>query len=166
MRGCHFSTREAAPSPSREPGSRAPPPDVFECVSFMCVEGSEARDNRPDAPTSSRSEGDVGGRSTDFPANPFSSGAFDELRKAASAAEYERLNKPYAPLPPGETAPTMSQLWAYAHRRYGRYQGYAWGGVLLTGALAYVASGSSSLTRANDRDGRREDATPSRRIDE
>ena len=65
----------------------------------MCVEGSEARDNRPDAPTSSRSEGDVGGRSTDFPVNPFSSGAFDELRKAASAAEYERLNKPYAPLP-------------------------------------------------------------------
>ena len=157
--------REAAPSPSRDPVACAPPPDVSECVLFMRVDGSEARDNRPGEPTSSRTEGDVVGR-TDFPANPFASGAFDELRNAASAAEYERLNKPYAPLPPSETAPTMSQLWAYAHRRYGRYQGYAWGGVLLTGALAYVASGSSSLIRGDDRGGRSEHATPSRRSGE
>lgn len=34
----------------------------------------------------------------------------------------------------------MAQLWAYAHRRYARFQGYAWGGVVIVGAVAWGAS--------------------------
>ena len=66
--------------------------------------------------------------------------AFSSLRSAESASEYARANRPYAPLPEGESAPTMAQLWAYAHRRYARFQGYAWGGVVIVGAVAWGAS--------------------------
>ena len=37
----------------------------------------------------------------------------------------------------------MAQLWAHAQRRYGRYQGYAWSGVVVAG----VAYGLSEATK-------------------
>ena len=77
---------------------------------------------------------------TDFGELPMSNKAFSSLRSAESASEYARANRPYAPLPEGESAPTMAQLWAYAHRRYARFQGYAWGGVVIVGAVAWGAS--------------------------
>ena len=52
----------------------------------------------------------------------------------------QSLETDSAPLPEGESAPTMAQLWAYAHRRYARFQGYAWGGVVIVGAVAWGAS--------------------------
>jgi len=51
-------------------------------------------------------------------------------------------------LPKGESAPTMAELWAYAHRRYARFQGYAWGGVVVVGAVAW---GASRIAGAGDR---------------
>ena len=66
--------------------------------------------------------------------------AFSSLRSAESASEYARANRPYAPLPEGESAPTLARLRAYAHRRYARVQGYAWGGVVIVGAVAWGAS--------------------------
>ena len=77
---------------------------------------------------------------TDFGELPMSNSAFERLRSAESASEYARANRPYAPLPEGESAPTMAQLWAYAQRRYARFQGYAWGGVVIVGAVAWGAS--------------------------
>lgn len=81
-------------------------------------------------------------KKTDFAEMPLSSKSFEALRGAKSSAEYERAKRPYAPLPKGESAPTMAQLWAYANRRYGRFQGYAWGGVV---AVAFVAWGASQI---------------------
>ena len=34
----------------------------------------------------------------------------------------------------------MAQLWSHAMRTTGTYQGYAWGGVFLTGAIAFGVS--------------------------
>jgi len=53
-------------------------------------------------------------------------------------AEYARKYKPYRPLPEGETIPSMAELWAYANRKYSRYSGYAWGGVILVGGVAFL----------------------------
>ena len=85
---------------------------------------------------------------TDFGELPMSNAAFESLRSAESASEYARANRPNAPLPEGESVPTMAQLWAYAHRRYARFQGYAWGGVVIVGAAAW---GASRVLGAEDR---------------
>ena len=49
----------------------------------------------------------------------------------------------------------MAQLWAYAHRRYARFQGYAWGGVVIVGAVAW---GASRVMGAGEGRKKREDA--------
>ena len=46
--------------------------------------------------------------------------------------------KPYSA--PTERIPTIGEQWAYAARRYSKYQGYAWSGVVLVGGLAYLMS--------------------------
>jgi len=81
---------------------------------------------------------------TDYPEMAASEDAFERLKAAAGSAQYERAHKPYAPLREGESIPSMQKLWAHAMRRYGRYQGYAWVGVIVTGALAF---GLASATR-------------------
>jgi hypothetical protein len=58
-----------------------------------------------------------------------------------SAATPKPLNpKPFSPLPAGEAVPTMPQLWRHAMHNYGRYQGYAWTGFVLTGVFAAALS--------------------------
>mmetsp|Transcript_12917 Transcript_12917/g.33467 ORF Transcript_12917/g.33467 Transcript_12917/m.33467 type:complete len:100 (-) Transcript_12917:2-301(-) len=59
-------------------------------------------------------------------------------RKVMTAQEYERANKPFRA--PTERVPTIGEQWAYAARRYSKYQGYAWSGVALVAGLAFVAS--------------------------
>mgnify|MGYP006184849909 CR=1 FL=1 len=86
---------------------------------------------------SSKAQSSSGGQKTDFPEMATNEDAFDGLKNVLGSAEYERAHKPYAPLPKGESIPSMQKLWAHAMRRYGRYQGYAWAGVLGTGALAF-----------------------------
>jgi hypothetical protein len=103
----------------------------------------EDTETRPTLPGQSASEPSIASSpdgKTDFGELPMSNEAFSSLRSAESASEYARANRPYAPLPEGESAPTMAQLWAYAHRRYARFQGYAWGGVVIVGAVAWGAS--------------------------
>lgn len=85
---------------------------------------------------------------TDYPEMAASEDAFERLKSAAGSVEVERARKPYAPLREGETIPSMQKLWAHAMRRYGRYQGYAWVGVIATGALAF---GLASATREDTR---------------
>jgi len=53
-------------------------------------------------------------------------------------AEYARKYKPFKPLPEGEKMPTMSSMWTHANRKYGRYTGYAWGGVCLVGGVGFL----------------------------
>ena len=86
---------------------------------------------------SSKAQSSSGGQKTDFPEMATNEDAFDGLKNVLGSAEYERAHKPYAPLPKGESIPSMQKLWAHAMRRYGRYQGYAWAGVIGTGALAF-----------------------------
>ena len=86
---------------------------------------------------SSKAQSSSGGQKTDFPEMATNEDAFDGLKNVLGSAEYERAHKPYAPLPKGESIPSMQKLWAHAMRRYGRYQGYAWVGVIGTGALAF-----------------------------
>ena len=86
---------------------------------------------------SSKAQSSSGGQKTDFPEMATNEDAFDGLKNVLGSAEYERAHKPYAPLPEGESIPSMQKLWAHAMRRYGRYQGYAWAGVIGTGALAF-----------------------------
>ena len=86
---------------------------------------------------SSKAQSSSGGQKTDFPEMATNDDAFHGLKNVLGSAEYERAHKPYAPLPKGESIPSMQKLWAHAMRRYGRYQGYAWVGVLGTGALAF-----------------------------
>ena len=86
---------------------------------------------------SSKAQSSSGGQKTDFPEMATNEDAFHGLKNVLGSAEYERAHKPYAPLPKGESIPSMQKLWAHAMRRYGRYQGYAWAGVLGTGALAF-----------------------------
>lgn len=85
---------------------------------------------------------------TDHPEMAASEDAFERMKSAAGSAEVERARTPYAPLREGETMPSMQKLWAHAMRRYGRYQGYAWVGVIATGALAF---GLASATREDTR---------------
>ena len=86
---------------------------------------------------SSKAQSSSGGQKTDFPEMATNEDAFDGLKNVLGSAEYERAHKPYAPLPKGESIPSMQKLWAHAMRRYGRYQGYTWVGVIGTGALAF-----------------------------
>mmetsp|Transcript_7084 Transcript_7084/g.8164 ORF Transcript_7084/g.8164 Transcript_7084/m.8164 type:complete len:94 (+) Transcript_7084:93-374(+) len=89
-------------------------------------------------------------KKTDFPDNPFKAETLDKAVKLESAAQYAAKQKPYQPLPEGEHIPSMSTLWSYAHRRYGRYQGYAWAGVVAVGgvtALTYVMQDKSTTTK-------------------
>ena len=86
---------------------------------------------------SSKAQSSSGGQKTDFPEMATNEDAFEGLKNVLGSAEYERAHKPYAPLPKGESIPSMQKLWAHAMRRYGRYQGYAWVGVIGTGALAF-----------------------------
>ena len=95
---------------------------------------------------SSKAQSSSGGQKTDFPEMATNDDAFDGLKNVLGSAEYERAHKPYAPLPKGESIPSMQKLWAHAMRRYGRYQGYAWAGVLGTGALAF---GLATATKEN-----------------
>ena len=110
---------------------------------FAPMSKSDDTETRPTPPGRSASEPSSASSpdgKTDFGELPMSNEAFESLRSAVSASEYARANRPYAPLPEGESAPTMAQLWAYAHRRYARFQGYAWGGVVIVGAVAWGAS--------------------------
>jgi hypothetical protein len=75
---------------------------------------------------------------------PLSQDAFEKVARTQTTAQYAKVHKPFSPLPKGEGVPPMSELWAHAMRRYGRFQGYAWGGVLATGAVAY---GLAMLTK-------------------
>eukprot|EP00976_Prorocentrum_cordatum_P073436 1181096-Prorocentrum_minimum.AAC.2 len=61
-----------------------------------------------------------------------------EPGKVMTEAEYARKYRPYQPLPEGESVPAMSELWAYANRKYSRYSSYAWGGVIVVGGVAYL----------------------------
>jgi|MDSW01.2.fsa_nt_gb hypothetical protein len=88
-----------------------------------------------DTPSSARASA-----TTDFPSIPRTSAEFDAVHSAPSSAEVARAKRPFAPLPAGESAPTMAQLWAHAQRRYGRYQGYAWSGVVVVAGVAYGLS--------------------------
>ena len=58
----------------------------------------------------------------------------------------KRVPKPYSA--PTERIPTLGEQWAYAARRYSKYQGYAWSGVVLVGGLAYLMSlvGTTGVT--------------------
>jgi len=110
---------------------------------FARMSKGDDTETRPTPPGRSASEPSSASSpdgKTDFGELPMSNEAFESLRSAVSASEYARANRPYAPLPEGESAPTMAQLWAYAHRRYARFQGYAWGGVVIVGAVAWGAS--------------------------
>ena len=86
---------------------------------------------------SSKAQSSSDSLKTDFPEMATNDDAFHGLKNVLGSAEYERAHKPYAPLPKGESIPSMQKLWAHAMRRYGRYQGYAWAGVIGTGALAF-----------------------------
>lgn len=79
-------------------------------------------------------------QATDFPESPWNAENLDRLKQAEGAKVYERRNPPFRALADGEATPTMAELWKYAHRRYSRYQGYAWGGVVVVGALAYFSA--------------------------
>ncbi len=68
-------------------------------------------------------------------------GARRGKKKVVTAKEYERANKPFRA--PNQPLPTIAQQWAYAARRYSKYQGYAWSGVVAVAALAYAASYAS-----------------------
>jgi|TARA_B100001142_G_scaffold289509_1_gene306365 hypothetical protein len=54
----------------------------------------------------------------------------------------------------------MGTIWAHAMRKYGRFQGYAWGGVVVVGAAAYAASalGGGGGGRAGEKGNPREGA--------
>ena len=75
----------------------------------------------------------------DEPEVPWSERDFEEMAKSGtSAAAYERKNKPFSP--PTGRVPTIGEQWAYAARRYSKYQGYAWSGVVAVAAIAYFGS--------------------------
>ena len=61
------------------------------------------------------------------------------MAKAGTSAEFERKNRPFA-APKEGTIPTMGQQWAYAARRYSKYQGYAWSGVAVVAGLALLGN--------------------------
>ena len=96
-----------------------------------------ARHRGDDTDAGSKAQSSSDSQKTDFPEMATNEDAFDGLKNVLGSAEYERAHKPYAPLPKGESIPSMQKLWAHAMRRYGRYQGYAWAGVIGTGALAF-----------------------------
>ena len=96
-----------------------------------------ARHRGDDTDAGSKAQSSSDSQKTDFPEMATNEDAFDGLKNVLGSAEYERAHKPYAPLPKGESIPSMQKLWAHAMRRYGRYQGYTWVGVIGTGALAF-----------------------------
>jgi hypothetical protein len=62
-------------------------------------------------------------------------------RRFLTQKEYESRNKPYRPVDHAKTrVPTIGEQWAYAARRYSKYQGYAWSGVVAVGGLAFLLS--------------------------
>jgi len=79
---------------------------------------------------------------------PRSKEDFQALESESGAAEYEKANKPYRPLAEGERMPTMSELWTYASRRYGRFQGYAFASAIAVGGITFAA-GSMSRSRGS-----------------
>ena len=87
--------------------------------------------------SSSADSSDTPDAKTDYAEVPISNKSFEALHGAKTSAAYERENRPYAPLPKEKSTPTMAQLWAYAHRRYARFQGYAWGGVVIVGGIVW-----------------------------
>ena len=50
-------------------------------------------------------------------------------------------------LPPTGRVPTIGEQWAYAARRYSKYQGYAWSGVVAVAAIAYFGSLATQPTK-------------------
>ena len=82
----------------------------------------------------------------DEPEVPWSERDFEEMAKSGtSAAAYERKNKPFSP--PTGRVPTIGEQWAYAARRYSKYQGYAWSGVVAVAAIAYFGSLATQPTK-------------------
>ena len=80
---------------------------------------------------------DGAGGPSDEPEMPWEQD-FAEMKKIKGAAAYESANKPYQHVQPDQI-PTMSEQWKYAARRYSRFQGYAWAGVVGVAALAYAS---------------------------
>jgi len=74
----------------------------------------------------------------DEPEFAFRDKDFDEMAKVGTSSAYERKHKPFAA--PTERIPTIGEQWAYASKRYSKYQGYAWSGALCVGLVAYLAS--------------------------
>ena len=69
---------------------------------------------------------------------PWTSSDFSEMSKVGGASEYERRHRPYAK--PRTLPPSLAEQWAYAARRYSKYQGYAWTGVVVVAGAAYLGS--------------------------
>jgi len=65
---------------------------------------------------------------------------FEALRAFKGYEAHEAKHKPFSPLPEGEAIPSMGELWAHAHRKYGRFQGYAMFAGIATAGLALAAS--------------------------
>lgn len=72
---------------------------------------------------------------------------FEQIAKEASASEHEQTHPPYRPLRQGEEIPSMQELWAYASRRYGRFQGYAFASALAVGASIFMLASFTRRTK-------------------
>ena len=79
----------------------------------------------------------------DEPEVPWSERDFEEMAKSGTSAAAN--HKPFSP--PTGRVPTIGEQWAYAARRYSKYQGYAWSGVVAVAAIAYFGSLATQPTK-------------------
>ncbi|QDZ22770.1 hypothetical protein A3770_08p52880 [Chloropicon primus] len=72
------------------------------------------------------------------------------MAKMAPSSKYDKMNKPFAATDPSKV-PTIGEQWAYAARRYSKYQGYAWSGVLCVAGIAFLGSMVTSPKEEEER---------------